>query len=352
MKRISVRLGAFARRAIPALLLSLGAAVPASGAGTPAPDMNPAAAADADLRARAKVFNQLGIGLNIGTTGLGLEVSTPVTSWVRLRAGVDWVPRFNVPMKFNLTTYTNDGAKPVNSGNFGKVQELMEGLTGFTVDEQVVMDSKPTMTTFRFMADIYPFRGKGWRLTVGFFAGGRTVGKSINSIYEMPTLLTVGMYNRLYDYAAETEPWDFKLPDFITKITGTAYLDPEVAQKLKDRLEKYGRLGMHIGDFKDGTPYIMEPDKDGTVSARALVNAVRPYVGIGYDGAISKNGRWTAGFDLGVQFWGGAPAVVTHDGTDLTKLENVRGKVGDYLKLMRALPVYPTAAFRLSYTFF
>lgn len=346
MKHIISGRGGWFRRVATTLLLALCAASGVSADDTVKDNNNN------DIRARAKVFNQLGLALNVGTTGLGLELSTPVTSRVRIRAGVDWMPRFNVPMKFNLVTYSQETGGSLNSGNFGKVQELMEGLTGFTVDEQVVMDSKPTMTTFRFMADVFPFAGKGWRVTVGFFAGNRTIGRSINSIYEMPSLLAVGMYNRFYDYVAETEPWDFKFPDFITKLTGDAYLDPEIAQKLKERLEHYGRLGMHIGDFKDGTPYIMEPDKDGTVSARALVNAVRPYVGVGYDGVVSKDGRWTAGFDLGVQFWGGAPSVVTQDGTDLTKLDNVRGKVGDYLKLMHGLPVYPTAAFRLSYTFF
>lgn len=314
---------------------------------TPAPDASGASEPRADLRAQSRIFNRLELGLNVGTTGLGIEVGTPVTRWVRVRAGLDWIPRFNIPMHFDLTAYTDDGTSgPVTGSNFDRVQELMNELTGFDMDKRVTMQSKPTVTTFRLLADVYPFDGKGWRVTAGFFAGGKTVGRSINDITEMPTLLCVGMYNKLYDYAKETEIWDFTIPVLDVN------LDPDVAQELKDKLEHYGRLGIHIGDFKDGTPYIMEPDKDGTVSARAIVNAIRPYVGIGYDGTISRDGRWNIGFDLGAQFWGGAPKVVTHENVDLTELINVRGKVGDYLKLMRGLPVYPTAAFRLTYTFF
>lgn len=298
-------------------------------------------------RMTAGVFDRMEVGLNIGTTGLGLEIGTHITPWVRVRAGVDWVPRFNIPMNFDLMTYTEGESGILNSGKFDRIQELMDEFTGFEIDQQVTMNSRPTMTTFRFMADVYPFAGKGWRATVGFFAGGRTVGRTINAMHEMPSLLTVGIYNRLYDYAAETDIFDFKLP-----FGDEVYLDPDVAQQLKDKFEEYGRLGIHIGDYKDGTPYIMEPDKDGTVSARALVNAVRPYVGIGYDGAISRDGRWKIGFDLGAQFWGGAPKVVIHDGTVMNDLINVRGKVGDYLSLIKGLPVYPTANFKISYTFF
>lgn len=306
-----------------------------------------------DLRESAGVFNRLELGLNVGTTGLGLEVGTPITSWVRVRAGVDWVPRFNIPMNFDLSSYVDEGSGPVSSGNFSSIQEMMQDFTGFTMDETVRMNSKPTMTTFHFMADVYPFKGKGWRFTAGFYAGGRTVGETINAMSEMPTLLCVGIYNTMYEKVKDKDIYDFRLSDFFPFLgDDNTYLDPDVARKLQRKMLRAGRCGIHVGDFKDGTPYIMEPDDDGTVSARAVVNALRPYVGIGYDGAISRDGRWKIGFDLGAQFWGGAPKVVTHEGVDLTDLVNVRGKVGNYLSLMRGLPVYPTASFKISYTFF
>ncbi len=93
------------------------------------------------------------------------------------------------------------------------------------------------------------------------------------------------------------------------------------------------------------------PDKDGTVSAKAKVNKFRPYLGFGYGGALSPDGKWEASFDAGVQFWGGAPKVTTHDGTVLNDLINLRGKVGTYMDLMKSIPVYPTIDFRISYRF-
>ena len=129
------------------------------------------------------------------------------------------------------------------------------------------------------------------------------------------------------------------------------YLKRSLQQKLKN----VGELGVHVGDYTDENgktvPYMMKPDSDGTVSAKAYVNRFRPYLGFGYGGALSHDGKWQASFDARVQFWGGAPKVTTHDGTVLNDLDKLRGKVDNYMNLMKAIPVYPTIDFRISYQF-
>ena len=131
------------------------------------------------------------------------------------------------------------------------------------------------------------------------------------------------------------------------------YLDPDLADMLKEKFESFGRLGVKIGDYKNGTPYIMEPDKDGTLRARALVNAVRPYVGFGYGGTLSADKRWTGSFDVGAMMWGGSPDVITHDGVNMTtELTNVRGKVGRYLDMIKTMKVFPVVSLRIAYTLF
>lgn len=291
------------------------------------------------------VLNTVEIAANIGTTGLGLEVASPITDWAKVRAGVDWMPPIMIPMNFQLDSYVNG---QIND-KFPQIQDLMYSLSGMTIDEQIKMESKPTMTTFRFMVDVFPFKNnRHWHFTVGFFVGGNSVGTSINKMDEMPSLLALNMYDRLYN-SVTSESF---IEDIIDKpIFGDVYLDPEVAMVLQEKMETLGKLAVHVGDFKDGTPYMMLPDKDGTVSAKAKVNRFRPYLGFGYGGALSKDGKLQASFDAGVQFWGGAPKVVTHDGTVLNDLVNLRGKVGDYMDLMKCLPVYPTLDFRISYRF-
>lgn len=293
---------------------------------------------------RMGIADKLDLGVTIGTTGLGIEAATRVTDWVKVRAGVEFIPSFNIPMHFGITTYT-DGT--VNSGNFAKIQNLMYEFAGYEMDDRVDMSAKPKVSNFKLLVDVYPFReNRHWHVTVGFYSGPRRIGKAINAMGEMPSLLTINMYNRLYDYALS----DGFIED---PIYGDIYLDPVIADELTDKFREYGRLGIHIGDFKDGTPYYMEPDKDGTVSAKAYVNSFKYYTGFGYTSSLSDDQRWNFSVDTGVLFWGGAPKVITHEGVDMTnELINVRGKVGDYLNFMKALKVYPVVSVKFSYTLF
>lgn len=306
------------------------------------------------------VFNSIELAANIGTTGLGLEVASPMTKWTKLRIGFDWMPQFTVPMNFAMSSYV-DGK--IND-KFDKIQEMMYRMSGMTIDQEVEMESKPSMTTFRLLVDVYPFKNnRHWHFTAGFFVGGSTVGKSLNKITEMPSLLALNMYDRLYNEVTSEDFYDkaTRDPNYLASITGISalegsYLDPRVADEMQAKFESMGRLGVHVGDFgydESGKPipYMMMPDKDGTVSAKATVNKFRPYLGFGYGGALSADGKWEVSFDAGVQFWGGAPKVKTHDGTVLNDLINLRGKVGTYMDLMKSIPVYPTIDFRISYKF-
>ncbi len=310
---------------------------------------------------RDQVFSTVEVAANIGTTGLGLEVASPITKWTKLRVGVDFMPKFTIPMTFGLDSYL-DGQ--IND-KFDRIQDLMYEMSGMSIDKEIVMESKPTMTTFRMLVDVYPFRNKHWHLTAGFFVGGNSVGTSINKMQEMPSLLTLNMYNRFYNnyrnIPTETKEafQEYVIDNPINlPILGEQYIDPDMESpefeafySYISSFQSYGELGIHVGDHKDGTPYMMTPDKDGTVSAKAFVNRFRPYLGFGYGGALSKDGKWQASFDAGVQFWGGAPKVTTHDGTVLNDLVNLKGKVENYLNLMKAFPVYPTIDFRISYRF-
>lgn len=301
------------------------------------------------------VFNTIELAANLGTTGLGLEVASPMTKWTKLRVGFDWMPRFTVPMSFSLNSYV-DGK--INQ-KFDRIQEMMYNLSGLTIDEEINMQSKATMTTFRMLIDVYPIKNNNhWHFTAGFFLGGENVGKSVNAITEMPSLLALNIYDRLYNGITSEDFYDNAINDenFLADLTGLTalqgtYLDPRVVEQLQEKMESLGKLGVHVGDYKDGTPYMMMPDKDGTVSAKAKVNKFRPYLGFGYGGDLDSTGKLQVSFDAGVQFWGGAPKVITHDGTLLNNLVDLRGKVGTYMDIMKGIPVYPTIDFRISYRF-
>lgn len=307
----------------------------------------PSALAADNYFTQHNIANHLEMGLTVGTTGVGLELATPITKWARLRAGYDIAPRFKMDSHFDVMTY---GGDQFNQNDFDRARQLMRDFSGYELDPSVKMENTLTFQNWKVLLDIFPIPDNNhWRFTFGLYGGSRKLGKTINAMDEMTTLVTIGSYNNLYDQVAA--------PDFVEKcldekFLGLFYLEYEAAQKLQEKMLEYGRFGIHVGDFKDGTPYMMEPDRNATVSAKALINRLRPYVGVGYEGSMDKNQRWKVGVDAGVMFWGGTPKVVTHDGTLLNDLDHMRGDVQHYMDLMKAFPVWPTLNCRISYAFF
>ena len=280
------------------------------------------------------------LGITLGSTGVGVEVSAMPLSFMRVRTGVDFMPRFNVPLNFNVDNY-RDGA--VAGTDFSKLQEMMKEISGFDVDRTVKMDCKARMVNFKLLVDFFPLRNKHWYLTAGFYWGSSRIGSAVNAMEEMPSLVAIGMYNTMYDYVMGT--------DFIEQpVYDDIYLDPDVADRLKERMESYGMIGIHVGDRPDGTPYMMKPGLDATVKADLFVNSFKPYLGIGYLTTFGKHINF--GVDGGVLFWGGTPRVVTHEGVDLAKdVENIAGKVGSYVKVAKGMKIYPVLNFRIAYRF-
>lgn len=293
------------------------------------------------------VADRMDVGLSLGDMGLGLELSVPVTKWANVRAGIDWLPQITVPLYFSLSTYS-DG---LPTGNFNRVQELLYEMTGIEIDDQVKMKGKASMVNFKLLVDVFPFQdNRHWHFTAGFYAGTSQVAKAINDKNEMPTLVGLNVYNRAYNYFTNLESI-FDVP-----LGGGGYMDPDIVEQLQEKFRHYGRIGIRIGDFKNGESYIMEPAPDGSVSAKAFVNHFKPYLGAGYSTDLDSKHRWHFGVDFGVLFWGGDPKVINHDyvsGKDInfTKdLVNIRGKVGEYMKVVHALPIYPMLSVKVSYT--
>ena len=128
------------------------------------------------------------------------------------------------------------------------------------------------------------------------------------------------------------------------------FMGLELPPAIKQKILASGRMGMHVGDYPDGTPYMMEPDQDNMVKAEMKVNSFKPYLGAGFKGLVDKkNDRVSFNADCGVLFWGGAPKVYTHDGTEITSLDNLNGQVGKYINISNKFKVFPILNLSLSY---
>ncbi|MBR4921873.1 MAG: hypothetical protein IKY01_07335 [Prevotella sp.] len=315
------------------------------------------------------MFNHLDASVTLGTTGIGFDVATPVGNYVQLRAGYSFMPSFHKSMFFNVQV----GEKPENkydaNGNrvvtkLDKMTDVLRQMTGYQVDDQVEMIGVPTYNNLKVLVDVFPFKqDKRWHVTAGFFLGPSKIAKSYNATEAMPTLMAVSIYNTMRDktlasydsyMSGETfvpEPiFSYQFSNgFIYEIGG-----PRLIESLAARFNNYGRMGMHVGDYDDGTPYLMEPGNDGMVRANVKVNAFKPYLGAGYGGRLLKNNdKFHIAVDLGAMFWGGSPHIVTHDGTNLTRdVDNISGKVGSYVRLAKQFQVFPVLDVRLIYSVF
>ena len=299
------------------------------------------------------IFQHLDASVTLGSTGVGIDVSSPMGDFFQLRGGISVMPKFDYKMNFEVQVGEYD-----DLDNFNRLAGALESLTGYKVDKSVDMIGNPTWWNAHLLVDVFPFKNKHWHFTAGVYLGSSKVAKGYNTTEEMASLLAVGIYNRLYEKGINFEPL-VVLPDGRQWPDGEIKMQNQIYYLFKD----YGRMGAHIGEYaydvydaegnllhEKGKPYMMEPDEDGMVKVRVKVNAVRPYLGFGYGGRLLKgNDSYKISFDCGAMFWGGTPHIYTHDGTDLSKdVEHIEWKVGTYVDLLKAFKVFPVLNLRIT----
>ena len=286
------------------------------------------------VKQNVRPFSQLEIGVNASTLGLGFDFATPINDYLSLRGGYTFMPKFTVSMEFGVGI--EEGAPAVGEGEvveskFDKMASIVEGLTGSKVNDHVTMLAQPTMNNFKLLVDVHPFNNKHWRFTTGFYAGPSTIARVSNSAEDMPTLYAANMFNNMYDKAIIDEP-----------VISWNGMDLYAGEALLE----YGRLGFAVGNRADGTVYKMEPNEYCMVGVEAKTNAFKPYLGFGYSGG---NGKTHLNLDCGVLFWGGAPDIIIHDGTNLTHdITNIEGQMGKYMDLARRFTVFPMLSIGIS----
>lgn len=324
-----------------------------------------------EAQEKQPLFNHLDLGVTMGTTGVGIDITMPVTNYAKLRTGFSYIPRVEVPMTFGVQV----GDDPNTSQTkFDRLSGYLASLTGNQVSSEVEMIGKPNFWNWSLMVDVFPLKNnRHWHVTAGFYLGPSKVAEAYNKTESMASLMAVSIYNRMYDKLhgpngerlTRRQLLQVKLFDLPgTEDFGT---DPDMLIALEERMHNNGRMGVHMGVYqhdivdeegnvvhKKGDDYMMDPDDDNMVKADMKVNPFKPYVGFGYDGRLlKKNDRVKIGFDAGVMFWGGTPSLTTHDGTDLIHdVENIGGKVGDYVSAIEKFKAFPLLNLRLTYKLF
>jgi hypothetical protein len=286
-------------------------------------------------------FNKLDVALSLGSTGVGIDVASPITDFMQVRAGFSYMPKFEYKMNFPIEV--GEGTREEQQSKFNELSGMLEQFTGYKVDNKADMIGEPTFHNFKFLVDVFPFHNKRWHLTAGFYWGPSKIGEAVNTTEDMPSLVAVGIYNTLYDKVCAK--YENDEPLFTTGQMAIYVTDDQY-----ESLQKYGRMGINLGKYEDGSSYRMIPDENSMVNAQMKVNSFRPYLGFGYGSSMmNTDSKYTISFDCGLLFWGSTPDVITHDGTNLAKdLKRVYGKVGDYVDIVKRFKVYPVIELRVA----
>ena len=176
------------------------------------------------------VFNRLFANLSVGTEGFSIGLSTPISPYVDLMAGVNFMPGFKIHDNVEITTETveipNEKTQSPDVYNFDKLNIV----------------GKMARTTFDVKLCIYP---GGYRFPL-YLCGGVSFGGEIIATSE--------------GYSSE------------------------VARVYSEHPEYTGSIEARFSEIN------VDVDRNGYVYGEVKVKKVRPYFGLGY-GRLSTNKR-------------------------------------------------------------
>ena len=123
-------------------------------------------------RCKPEIFNHLGIGVGVGTSGVSVELATPITKFIQMRAGVSIMPgiTFNADADFEYelpTERTSQEGTISLKGDLGRVQG------------QVIFN-------------IYPFPRAGFFVAAGAYFGSSKLLKITGHSDELAEIADLG----------------------------------------------------------------------------------------------------------------------------------------------------------------
>lgn len=244
--------------------------------------------------------NRVGIGVGVGTEGIGIDAAVCVTKYLSVRAGVNIIPDVKINTDIDLEGLD---ANISYQGYTTTVSELYRQQFGKNMSETIEAEGSFKRTTFDVKLDFYPFPNS----SSFFLCGGFSFG-------DEQVLKATGYSEAMKDFA------------------GLASTNPSMWNAVQNA------VGINIDEQLIGF------DETGKVEATAKVKKVRPYLGLGFGRLIPKN-RVGFRFELGAQFQG-RPTIYDTFGDDVVNSDkyglsdedkNDITKVLDYMKIYPVL---------------
>ena len=281
-------------------------------------------------------FQHLDLALSLGTSGIGIELASPICEFAQVRIGYELMPHFRAHKTLSVMVGNEASNQYDEYGyrketNYDKVRELMYEETGLDMLDHVDFTGRFTMQNFKFLVDVFPLSdNKNLHFTVGFYYGPSDFAETVSDEDFSNTISCINVYNKKYKEASDD-----------------------------DEIKSYGTAGIAVGTFskdikdadgnviyKSGEQYKMTGGDQSTILIPVKSNDIKPYFGIGYEGQLLKKRKDIKfAVSAGAMFWGGTPSMYTPDNVNITKDLNHDG--WSTVSLISKLKVYPTIGFRI-----
>lgn len=171
------------------------------------------------------IFNHVGVGVGVGTEGIGINVAAPVTKYLEVSAGVDFMPGFKI-----------DGDVDVNDIH-------VNNTTTIPMD-QVNIEGNFARTMANFKVSCYPFGNKSsFFVAAGFSFGGGKIAKLKGHSDDVMNFMN----------------------------------DPQYPQAVKDQV------------FAQIDKYNVKFDHSGNINGEIKASDFRPYLGLGFGRLVPKH---------------------------------------------------------------
>lgn len=253
------------------------------------------------------LFNHLGIGVEVGTTGIGFDLATPIGNYVQMRAGMSFIPNIKVKdIDVDINGVEKSWESFQNMISAPGAPAEAQKYVGVDLPDNLLIDGKISMTDFKLLFDLYLSKKSSFHFTAGFYAGKSQIVEAYTTNC-VENLEAITYYNK--NYAGQYDGMD--------------------------------KIGVEIGD------YLLEPN-GGVARAYLKTSGFKPYLGIGSGRAVPRK-RISFAWDLGVQFWG-SPKIYMEQPNGQVQLqdEGLDGDGGDIIKTISKITVYPCLSLRIN----
>lgn len=222
------------------------------------------------------IFDHLGAGLSVGTDGIGIDVSSCLTDYVGIRAGVSFLPGIKIKKNISIN---NDGDSNTYYDN---------------VDAQF----KVNKFDFKLLFDFYPIQTSSFHVTAGAYIG---TSKLIGVTNKTPILKDPNDYGtaglKLGNYYVSTD--DNGNVDINVKVNGfKPYLGIGIGRAVpkKSQLAVSADLGVQFW----GKPGIYTMAADSKIKLAQGIKEEHKFTKSDLDD--QKDGDWKDAFDIMEKF--------------------------------------------------